>query len=86
MGRRMVGIKHSDALNAQKAHCPPFRTANGITVVKVKMAMMLRRYSFPMPKFLGPYVIQVMHPCIFSLRGGTFNSRPPVRTPKGPYP
>jgi hypothetical protein len=62
MGRRMAGISHSDALNAQKAHFPPFRTANGITVVKVKMAMWLRRSSSPMLKFLGPYVIQVM-PC-----------------------
>jgi hypothetical protein len=39
------------------------------------MAMMLRRSSFPMPKFLGSYVILVMHPCIFSLRGGTLKSR-----------
>jgi hypothetical protein len=31
----MVEINRSEALNAQKAHCPPFFMANGITMVEM---------------------------------------------------
>jgi hypothetical protein len=35
MGSRMVSTNRSEALNAQKAHCPPFFMANRITMVEM---------------------------------------------------